>query len=60
MDNLEDKEIDVNIDPRDYIMSRVWDSGKLHERALSNPFIYFDDLKEVLSTILSFDNMEGM
>ena len=48
----------INIDPLDYIMSRIWDSGKMHDRALSNPFIYFDDLKEVLGQILCFDNME--
>ena len=55
-----DDELEVKINPLDYIMSRIWDSGKMHDRALSNPFIYFDDLKEVLSTILCFDNMEGV
>ena len=55
-----DEELEVKVDPLDYIMSRIWDSGKIHNKygASQTPFIYFDDLKEVLSTILCFDNME--
>ena len=52
------EELEVKVDPLDYIMSRIWDSGKMHNRALDKPFIYFDDLKEVLGDILCFDNME--
>jgi hypothetical protein len=53
-----DDELEVKIDPLDYIMSRIWDSGKLQNKPFEAPFIYFDDLKEVLSQILCFDNME--
>lgn len=50
----------INIDPLDYIMSRIWDSGYVMDKPCKAPFIYFDDLKEVLGQILCFDNMEGI
>ena len=55
-----DDELEVKIDPLDYIMSRIWDSGRIHHNSFNQNYIYFDDLREVLSTILCFDNMEGV
>ena len=51
----------IKINPLDYIMSRIWDSGKIQHKygASQTPFIYFDDLKDVLNDILCFDNLEG-
>ena len=46
----------IKIDPLDYIMSRLWDSGKFK----NNLWITYDDLKEELGKILCFDNMEGV
>ena len=55
-----DDELEVKVDPLDYIMSRIWDSGRIYHNCFNQDYIYFDDLKEVLSTILCFDNMEGV
>ena len=51
-----DDELEVNINPLDYIMSRIWESGIVGD----GNYIYFDDLKKVLGEILCFDNMEGV
>ena len=55
----------IKIDPLDYIMSRIWDSGKFKNMRwlengeyLESPAITFDDLEEELGKILCFDNLE--
>lgn len=55
-----DDELEVHVDPLDYIMSRIWEDGNIQDKPFKAPFIYLDDLKEVLGQILCFDNMEGM
>ena len=50
----EDGHIVIKINPIDYIMSRIFDSGIVGD----GNYIYFDDLKKVLGEILRFDNME--
>lgn len=60
-ENLNDNgELEIKLNPLDYIMSRIWDSGKIQEKPFMGPFIYFDDLREVLDTILCFDNLEDV
>ena len=55
---------EIKVDPLDYIMGRLWDSGKFYNRASANgpeivPMIAFDDLRMELSKILCFDSLEG-
>ena len=56
---------EIKADPIDYIMSRIWDSGKFKNMRwlengeyLESPAITFDDLEEELGKILCFDNLE--
>ena len=63
----EDGELVIKVNPLDYIMSRLWDSGKFKNkqwikdgRFFEAPSITYDDLREELNNILCFDNMEGV
>lgn len=56
-------EVSVEVDPLDYIMGRLWGSGKFHEVEGTQPLMHvisYDDLKQELSNILCFDNLEGV